>query len=136
MLNAFITPVAGWRPPLPAKKPLTPPPAKPAEPDWQDYAARERWEEAILTYLRSNWQKTFKMWSVINEIVAESCQQTRFDTRAATFEVLGEVTRLRRERVIFRYKRKWIASLDSGSPIIPLKDLPRHCGQLARTRRA
>jgi hypothetical protein len=60
------------------------------------------------------------MWSVINQIVAESCQQNRFDTRAATFEVLAEVMRLRRERVIFRYKRKWIASLDSGQPNIPL----------------
>jgi len=73
---------------------------------------------------------------VINSIVAESCQQSRFDVRAATFEVLQEVMRLRRERVIFRYKRKWIASLDSGSPIIPLKDLPRPCGKLERTRPA
>ena len=111
-------------------------PPQPSEPDWCDFAAQERWEEAILAYLRADWRKTFRMWSVINEIVAESGQQSRFDTRAATFEVLAEVMRLRRERVIFRYKRKWIASLDSGQPIIPLEDLPRRCGKLDLTRLA
>ena len=134
-ISVLSTPAAGWRPPVQATavqarhQPQT-------LPDWCDFAAEERWEEAILAYLRADWRKTFKMWSVINEIVAESRQQTRFDTRAATFEVLAEVMRLRRERVIFRYRRKWIASLDSGSPIIPLKDLPRHCGELERGRAA
>ena len=126
-ISVLATPAAGWRPPVQATaaQARQQQPPQPTEPDWQDYAAQERWEEAILAYLRADWRKTFKMWSVINEIVSESCQQTRFDTRAATFEVLAEVMRLRRERVIFRYKRKWIASLDSGPPIIPLEDLPR-----------
>ena len=137
MIDAFVTPVAGWRPPRPSVAPPSPPPpCKPTEPDWCDFAAQERWEEAILAYLRADWRKTHRLWTVVNSIVAESCQQSRFDVRAATFEVLQEVMRLRRERVIFRYKRKWIASLDSGSPIIPLKDLPRPCGKLERTRPA
>lgn len=132
MFNAFISPVAGWQPPSPAKQSLPPPPSKSAEPDWRDFAAQERWEEAILAYLRADSRKTFRMWSVINEIVSESLQQNRFDTRAATFEVLAEVMRLRRERVIFRFKRKWIAILDSGQPIIPLEELPRRWGRLER----
>jgi hypothetical protein len=137
-IGIFITPASVWRPPVQATAPPAhqQQPPRPTAPDWCDFAAEERWEEAILAYLRADWRKTFKMWSVINEIVAESRQQTRFDTRAATFEVLAEVMRLRRERVIFRYKRKWIASLDSGSPIIPLEDLPRHCGKRERTRPA
>jgi hypothetical protein len=69
---------------------------------------------------------------VINSVVAESRQQTRFDMRNATFEVLQEVMRRRRERVIFRFKRKWIAIMDSGQPIIPLEDLRRRCGKLER----
>ena len=109
-----------------SKKPLTPPPSRPAEPDWQDYAAEERWADAIITFLRADWRKSFPMWTVINAIVAESQQQSRFDVRAATFEVLAEVMRLRRERVIFRYKRNWIANLDNGIPLIPLEAMPRH----------
>ena len=136
MVSAFVSPVAGWRPPLPETKSLTPPQSIPAEPDWCDFAAQERWEEAILAYLRADWRKAHRLWTVVNCIVAESRQQSRFDTRAATFEVLQEVMRLRRERVIFRYRRKWIAILDSGPPIIPMKDLPRQCGKRERTRPA
>lgn len=135
-ISVLATPAAAWRPPThataaPARKQQAP---QPTGPDWRDFAARERWEEAIVAYLRVDWRKTFRMWSVINEIVAESCQQSRFDTRAAAFEVLQEVMRLRRERVIFRYKRKWIAILDSGPPSIPLSDLPRNGGKLELTR--
>ena len=120
MFNAFVTPVAGWRPPLPAKKPLTPPPSKPAEPDWQDYAARERWREAIIAYLRTDRRKCFELWRVLNEIVAESCQGSRFDVRAATFEALGELMQLRRERAVYRHRRRWIAILDLETPLPPL----------------
>ncbi len=105
-------------------KPLPPQPCEPEKADWRDHAAQERWEEAIIAYLRTDWRTTFKMWTVINEIVRESRQRSRWDVRAATFEVLREVMRLRRERVIFRYKKRWIAILDSGVPIIPLEKLP------------
>jgi hypothetical protein len=111
-MDTLITPLAAWRPPLPAKHPAPlPPPRKPAEPDWCDHAAQEHWAEAVVAYLRSDWRKKFPLWTVINEIVAESCPRSRFDVRAATFEVLGEVMRLRRERVIFRFQRQWIAIL-------------------------
>ena len=136
MISTFVSPLAGWQQPLPAKKVLTPPPEQPAEADWRDHAAEERWAEAVISFLRADWRKTFPLWTVVNSIVAKSCQQKRSEVRAANFEVLAEVMRLRRERVIFRYKRKWIAILDSGRPIIPLEDLPRHCGQLELNRPA
>jgi hypothetical protein len=134
-IGLFVAPASAWR--SPAQAPATPAlPPHPSEPDWRDHAAEERWAEAVISFLRADWRKTFRLWTVINSIVAESCQQSRFDVRAATFEVLQEVMRLRRERVIFRYKRKWIAILDSGQPIIPLEDLPRRCGKLELTRPA
>jgi hypothetical protein len=49
MFGEFVTPVAGWHPPLPAAKTLATPPSKPAEIDWRDHASEERWAEAILT---------------------------------------------------------------------------------------
>jgi hypothetical protein len=125
MISTFISPLAGWRAPSPpVPKPLPSQPCAPAQPDWRDHAAEERWEEAIVAYLRTDWRMTFKMWTVINEIVRESGQRSRVDVRAATFEVLKEVMRLRRERVVFRYKKRWISILDSGVPIIPLGELP------------
>jgi hypothetical protein len=121
MLNAFISPVAGWQPPLPVKKPSPPPPSKPAEPDWRDYAAEERWREAIIAYLRTDRRKSFDMWRVLNSLVGESCQPSRFDVRAATFEALGELMQLRRERAVYRHRRRWIAILDLETPL-PLLD--------------
>jgi hypothetical protein len=133
-MTAFVQPVSTWHPPAQAGiKPGRPQESpQPAEPDWCDLAAEERWAEAIISFLRTDWRKTFPLWTVINSVVAESRQQTRFDTRNATFEVLQEVMRRRRERVIFRFKRKWIAIMDSGQPIIPLEDLRRRCGKLER----
>jgi len=121
MLDSLITPVAGWRPPRPlAASPSPAPSRKPAEPDWQDYAARERWREAILAFLRSDWRKSFDMWKVLNAIVAESCQRSKFDVRAATYEALGELMQLRRERAVYRHRRRWIAILDMKTPLPPL----------------
>jgi|ERR1035437_652021 hypothetical protein len=133
-MTAFVQPVSTWHPPAQAGiKPGRPQePPQPAEPDWCDLAAEERWAEAIISFLRTDWRKTFPLWTVINSVVAESRQQTRFDMRNATFEVLQEVMRRRRVRVIFRFKRKWIAIMDSGQPIIPLEDLRRRCGKLER----
>ena len=121
MINAFVSPVAGWQQPLPvAAHPSPPPPCKPMEPDWQDYAGRERWREAIIAFLRSDWRKSFDMWKVLNAIVAESCQRSRFDVRAATYEALGELMQLRRERAVYRHRRRWIAILDLETPLPPL----------------
>ena len=121
MLDALVSPVAGWRPPLPAARIPSPLAlSKPTEPDWQDYAARERWREAILAFLRSDWRKSFDMWKVLNQIVSESCQGSRFDVRAATYEALGELMQLRRERAVYRHRRRWIAILDLKTPLPPL----------------
>ena len=59
------------------------------------------------------------MWTVLNVIVAESCQPTRFDVRAATYEALAELMQLRRERVVYRRRRRWIAILDVETPLPP-----------------
>ena len=125
MLNSFIAPVAGWQKPHPAQRPMVSSPPPSSAPTWQDFAANEKWREAIVAYLRSDWRKTFKMWTVINEIVSESCQGSRFDVRAATFEALEEVMQLRRERIILRFKRRWIAILATGTPVIPVEALQK-----------
>ena len=120
-ISVLATPAAGWRPPTQvAVGPRPPQPVKPTEPDWQDYAARERWREAILAFLRSDWRKSFDMWKVLNAIVAESCQRSKFDVRAATYEALGELMQLRRERAVYRHRRRWIAILDLETPLPPL----------------
>ena len=117
----LATPVAGWQPPTQAAAgPRPPQPRPPADPDWRDFAARERWREAIIAFLRTDRRKCFKMWEVLNEIVAESCQRSRFDVRAATFEALGELIQLRRERAVYRHRRRWIAILDLETPLPPL----------------
>ena len=127
MLDTFVAPTSTWRPPLlaPARTPSKKSIQEQEPPDWRDYAAEERWGDAIIAFLQADWRQTFKLWTVVNTIVAESQQQTRTDVRAATWECLQEMMRLRRERVIFRYKRKWIAILDNGLPLIPLEDLPK-----------
>ncbi len=116
--GVFSSPVAGWKPRHPpAVAPLPARMTKPAEPDWRDYAGRELWREAIIAYLRTDHRKCFRMWKVLNEIVGESCQQSRFDVRAATFEALGELMQLRRERAVYRHRRRWIAILDLTTPL-------------------
>ena len=124
MFSAFIVPVAGWQQPLSANMPLTLPPGKPAaEPDWRDYASRELWRQAIIAYLRSDWRKSFEMWGVLNAIVAESCQRSRFDVRAATYEALAELMQLCRDRAVYRHRRRWIAILDMETPLPPAEQI-------------
>lgn len=115
----LVTPAAGWRPSehRPAEPRHIPQSARPTQPDWREYAARERWREAIIAFLRSDRRKCFKMWEVLNQIIAESCQRSRFDVRAATFEALGELMALRRERAVYRHRRRWIAILDLETPL-------------------
>lgn len=122
-IAVLATPAAAWRPPAQAGvQPghLQEPP-RPTDPDWRDYAEQELWREAIIAFLRSDWRKSFDMWKVLNEIVGESCQRSRFDVRAATFEALGELMQLRRERAVYRHRRRWIAILDLETPL-PLLD--------------
>jgi hypothetical protein len=118
----LATPAACWQPAKhrPAEPRHIQQSAPPAQPDWRDYAARELWREAIIAFLRTDHRKSFKMWDVLNQIVGESCQRSRFDVRAATFEALGELMQLRRERAVYRHRRRWVAILDLETPLPPL----------------
>ena|ERR1035438_5846207 len=118
----LATPAAAWQPAKhrPAEPRHIQQSAPPTQPDWRDYAARELWREAIIAFLRTDWRKCFKMWDVLNEIVAESCQRSRFDVRAATYEALQELMALRRERAVYRHRKRWIAILDLETPLPPL----------------
>jgi len=125
MIDSFIAPVAGWQKPHSDQSAMVCPPPSSSAPTWQDFAANEDWREAVVAYLRSDWRRAFKMWSVINDVVGESCQGSRFDVRAASFEVLQEVLQLRRERKIIRFKRRWIAILAAGNEVIPVEALQK-----------
>lgn len=135
MLDIFVAPPSSWRPPAREPKPSVKTiNVQPQSPDWRDHAAAENWEDAILGYLREDWRTNHRLWKVINTIVAESQQQSRFDVRAATFECLQELMRLRRERKVFRYRREWIAILDPDL-VVPLLKPRKHGQQLTSTRR-
>jgi hypothetical protein len=56
---------------------------------------------------------------VINQLVAASGQPNRTEVRSATREVLQAVMRLRREKRLFRYRRKWLAFLEFETPGLP-----------------
>ena len=56
----------------------------------------------------------------MNQIIGESCQRSRFDVRAATYEALQELMALRRERAVYRHRKRWIAILDLETPLPPL----------------
>jgi hypothetical protein len=118
----LVTPVAAWQPAKhrPAEPRHIQQSAPPTQPDWRDYAARELWREAIIAFLRTDHRKSFKMWDVLNQVVAESCQRSRFDVRAATYEALQELMALRRERAVYRHRKRWIAILDLETPLPPL----------------
>ena len=125
MIDAFVSPVAGWQPPSPRRMlrvaPPLPPPQPPASASWQEYAAEERWRESVIAYLRSDWRKTFPLWRVVNDVVRQSGQRSRADVRAASFEVLQEIMLLRREKVLIRYRKRWIAILDLETQLNPVE---------------
>jgi hypothetical protein len=118
----LATPTAAWQPAKqrPAEPRHSQQTAPPTQPDWRDYAARELWREAIIAFLRTDHRKSFKMWDVLNQIVGESCQRSRFDVRAATYEALQELMALRRERAVYRHRKRRVAILDSETPLPPL----------------
>jgi len=115
MIDLLVPPPSTWSAPKlkPAATPLSR--SRPAPPvTWQQLAAKEEWEAAILGYLQQYWRATHPLWRMINEIVAQSHQPSRSAIRAAAKEVLAIVMKLRRERRIFRYRRKLVATLDVG----------------------
>ena len=121
-ISILATPAAGWQPAKsrPAEPRHIQQSAPATQPDWRDYAARELWREAVIAYLRTDHRKSFKMWDVLNQVVGESCQRSRFDVRAATYEALQELMALRRERAVYRHRRRWVAILDLVTPLPPL----------------
>ena len=121
-ISILATPAAGWQPAKhrPAEPRHVQQSAPATQPDWRDYAARELWREAIIAFLRTDHRKSFKMWDVLNQIIGESCQRSRFDVRAATYEALQELMALRRERAVYRHRRRWVAILDLETPLPPL----------------
>jgi hypothetical protein len=108
-IGVFIQPNATWKP-NPIPKP-TPSPRRWPEPDitWADLAAEQRWEQAIIAYLKLNG-KTL-LWRVINCIAAETRPRTRSQTRLAARQALGVMMQLIRQRRIVRHRRRWVADL-------------------------
>jgi hypothetical protein len=123
MFNAFVTPAVGWQKPyirsVPAVRPARPL-SKPEQSDWRDFAGEEAWEAAILGYLRQRRREVVPYWRLINQVVAESAQPDRWEVRYATRQVLQAVKTLVRARRVWRYRRRFLAVLDTADEVIPL----------------
>jgi len=127
-IGIFITPASVWRPP-------GPPPITPATPktqaksstrwqlSWEDHAFSRTWQAAVVEYLHAHGNRPAKLWQVINEVACESIPRDRSELRRNKTEILRAVTELKRGRSIMRYRRKWIASLEVRSQIVPLDQL-------------
>jgi hypothetical protein len=127
-IGIFVTPASVWRPP-------GPPPITPATPktqaksstrwqlSWEDHAFSKTWQAAVVEYLHAHGNRPAKLWEVINEVACESIPRDRSELRRNKTEILRAVTELKRGRSIMRYRRKWIASLEVRSQIVPLDQL-------------
>jgi len=97
----------------------------PKQPSWEDFAAAEDWASAVVAYLRSKPRQIARYWEVVNAVVGESSQASRWGVRSATLDVLEALKKLRHERTIMRFRRRQLVLIES-TPIIPLEDIPRH----------
>jgi hypothetical protein len=95
--------------------------------DWEDYAAEEDWENAIVGLARSGWGKRFSYWRFVNQIVAESRQPTRAEVRRATKDVIKAVAAVVRARKITRYGRHWVGIEVGKSPCRNVSVQPVSC---------
>jgi hypothetical protein len=95
----------------------------PQRPTWEDHAFSKTWQAAVLEYLHAHGNRPAKLWQVINEVTSESIPRDRSELRRNKTEILRAVTELKRGRSIMRYRRKWIASLEVRSQIVPLDQL-------------
>jgi hypothetical protein len=123
MFNAFVTPVAGWRQPCTSssvtpRPPLTLP--KPESRDWRDYAGKEAWESAIIGYMREHRREPVPYWLLVNLLVGESAQASRWEVRCATCQVLAAIQALLKSKRVLRYRRQFLVILDTGDEVIPL----------------
>ena len=64
------------------------------------------------------------MWSLLNAVVAESCAEDRREVRESTKEALRALMRLVREKRVLRFKRKWVARLETPQEVVPLEQIP------------
>jgi hypothetical protein len=124
MFNAFVAPEAGWQKPR-AGSALTARPARPSSKpkarDWQDYAGEENWEAAVLHYLREHRRQAVPYWQVVNLVVGESIQPDRWEVRYATRQVLTAIQSLLKTRRIMRFRRTFLAVIDTGDEVMPLE---------------
>ena len=123
MLNTFVVPLAAWQPPrrLPAPQPATA--VKSARPnrDWEDAAGDGDWQEAVILYLRERRREGVPYWTVINAIALASAAPDRWELRYNTRQVLTAVKALIKDKRVMRYRRSYLAILDTGDEIIPLE---------------
>jgi hypothetical protein len=107
---------------------LPPPPAKARKRSdtfkttWQDCAASQDWENAIILRLREPERPYYYIWRIVKEIVAESIRPTRREVRKATVEVLRTITQLRRQNRLKVSDRKYLSCLDYEGVFIPFDD--------------
>jgi hypothetical protein len=121
-MNIFVQPASTWCPPV-RKPDLKPASRCPQRPTWEDHAFSKTWQAAVLEYLHAHGNRPAKLWQVINEVAAESVPDNRSESRQRKIEILRAVTELKRGRSIMRYRRKWIASLEVRSQVVPLDQL-------------
>jgi hypothetical protein len=119
MSSVLVQPAATWSAPAhkPTARPLVVRP--PRQTGWEEHAANQDWELAVLEFLRRDWRKTFRLWEVVNQIVEASSPLNRREVRSVTLEVLQAVMRLRRQKRVFRFRRKWLAFLDFETQDLP-----------------
>jgi len=76
-----------------------------------------------MSYLLAHGNKPQRLWSVINEIGAESLAESRWELRENKRQILKTIHQLRRQRTLWRYRRNWIASLLVDGELVPLDQL-------------
>jgi hypothetical protein len=74
----------------------------------------------VLGFLRQRRREAVPYWQVVNAVVQASYQATRWEVRVATTQVLRAVKVLTREHGILRYRRCFLAVLNTGEETIPL----------------
>jgi hypothetical protein len=94
---------------------------KPEARNWRDDAGEEAWESAIVGYLREHRRAPVKYWRLVNVLVAESVQASRAGVRHATRQVLAAIQSLLKARRIMRFRRTYLAILDTGHEIVSLE---------------
>jgi len=96
--------------------------------DWEDCAAEEDWENAILGLARSGWGKRFTYWRFINQIVSESRQPSRQEIRRATREVMKTLAVVLRSKKVTRYGKRWLGIQVGAAATSRYVNVRPYCG--------